>query len=174
MPGVIARGISQTANSCGPFRLQTAVLCSEARFSDATGAQSRAMKALKRIHAAPAAVDRPGLATPGVVTQPDEFERARRLDSENAKLRELVQHCAVHSAYGNCGYEQMDAEQKSLFNAVVGRRAPATALRIAGAAPSDTGWRSCEFCGCRTNATERVCCGRGRDTDRRNWNPLGA
>jgi hypothetical protein len=116
------------------------------------------MKALKRIHAAPA----------------DEFERARRLDSENAKLRELVQHCAVHSAYGNCGYEQMNAEQKSLFNAVVGRRAPATALRIAGVVTPDTGWRSCEFCGCRTNAAERVCCGRGRDTDRRNWNPAGA
>jgi hypothetical protein len=133
-----------------------------------------AMKALKRIHAAPAAVDRPGVATPGVAAQVDEFERVRRLDSENAKLRELVQHCAVHSAYGNCGYEQMNAEQKSVFNAVVGRRAPASALRIAGVVTPDTGWRSCEFCGCRTNATERVCCGRGRDTDRRNWNPPGA
>jgi hypothetical protein len=132
------------------------------------------MKALKRIHAAPAVVDRPGVATPGVATQADEVERACRLDSENAKLRELVQHCAVHSAYGNCGYEQMNVEQKSLFNAVVGRRAPATALRIAGAVTPDTGWRSCEFCGCRTNAAERVCCGRGRDTDRRNWNPAGA
>jgi hypothetical protein len=137
------------------------------------------MKALKRIHAAPAAVDRPGVATPhvatpGVATQVDEYERARRLGSENAKLRELVQHCAVHSAYGNCGYEQMNAEQKSLFNSVVGRRAPASALRIAGVVTPDTGWRSCEFCGCRTNATERVCCGRGRDTDRRQWNPTGA
>jgi hypothetical protein len=174
VPGVVARGISQTANSCGPFRLQTAVLCSEARFSGAMRAQSSAMKALKRIHAAPAAVDRPGIATPGVATQVDEFERVRRLDSENAKLRELVQHCAVHSAYGNCGYEQMNAEQKSLFNAVVGRRAPASALRLAGVVTPDTGWRSCEFCGCRTNAAERVCCGRGRDTDRRNWSPPGA
>jgi hypothetical protein len=176
--GVVARGISQTANSCGPFRLQTAVLCWEARFSGATRAQSRLMKALKRIHAARGAVDRPGVvtprvATPGVATQADEYERVRRLDSENAKLRELVQHCAVHSAYGNCGYEQMNAEQKSLFNAVVGRRAPASALRIAGGVPSDAGWRSCEFCGCRTNATERVCCRRGSDTDRRNWNPPG-
>jgi hypothetical protein len=168
VPGMVARGISQTANSCGPFRCLSSVLCSEARFPGARGAQSRAMKALKRIHAAPAAADRPGVAT-----QVDEYERVRRLDSENAKLRELVQHCAVHSAYGNCGYEQMNAEQKSLFNTVVGRRAPASALRIAGVAASNTGWRSCEFCGCRTNATERVCCRRGRDTDRRNWNPPG-
>ena len=170
MPGVVARGISQTANSCGPFRLQTAVLCSQARFPGATRAQSRVMKALKRRHsAAPAAVDRPGVAT-----QIAEYERVRRLDSENSKLRELVQHCAVHSVYGNCGYEQMDAEQKSLFDTVVGRRAPASALRIAGVAASNTGWRSCEFCCCRTNAAERVCCGRGRDSDRRNWNPAGA
>ena len=136
------------------------------------------MKALKRLHAAPAAVDRPGVATRGVATpdvapQGDEFERVARLDSENARLRELVQHCAVHSGYGNCGYDQMAAEQKSLFNAIVGRRAPAGALRIAGVATPDTGWRSCEFCGCRTNARERVCCRRGRDTDRRNWNPPG-
>jgi hypothetical protein len=144
------------------------------------------MKALKRLHAAPTAVDRPGVATrgvhtpgvatpgvamPGVATPGDEFERERRLDSENARLRELVQHCAVHSGYGNCGYDQMDAEQKSLYNAIAGRRAPAGALRIAGVATLDTGWRSCEFCGCRTNARERVCCRRGTDTDRRNWNP---
>jgi hypothetical protein len=132
-----------------------------------------AMKALKRIHAAPAALDRSGVVTPGVATKADEYERLRRLESENAKLRELVQHGAMHSAYGNCGFDQMNAEQKSLYTAVTGRRAPATALRIAGVA-TDTGWRSCEFCGCRTNATERVCCRRGRDTDRRNWNPPGA
>jgi hypothetical protein len=132
------------------------------------------MKALKRIHAAPATADRPGVATPGVATQVDEFERLRRLDSENGKLRELVQHCAAHSADGNCGYEQMNAAQKSLYNAVVGRRAPSSALRIASVAKPNTGWRSCEFCGCRTNARERICCRRGRDTDRRHWNPPGA
>jgi len=138
------------------------------------------MKALKRIHAAPAAVDRPGVATrgvhtPGFATQADEYDRLRRLDFENAKLRELVQHCAAHSADGNCGYDQMNAEQRSLYNGIVGRPVPAGAPRLVGvvAAPN-TLWRSCEFCGCRTNATERVCCGRGRDTDRRNWNPPGA
>jgi hypothetical protein len=122
------------------------------------------MKALKRTHAASAAGH-----------EFDELARLRRLDSENDQLRELVQHCAVHSAYGNCGYDQMNAEQKALYDAVIARRAPATALRIAGvAAPElDTLWRSCEFCGCRTNAAERVCCRRGRDTDRRNWNPTG-
>src|SRR5260370_23601021 len=123
------------------------------------------MKALKRLHPAPAAADRPG-----ATTQVDEFERLRRLDSENAKLRELVRHCAVHV---NCGYEQMNAEQKSLYNAVIGRRAPASALRIAGVATPNTGWRSCEFCGCRTNATERVCCRRGcRNHRRRCDTPL--
>jgi hypothetical protein len=121
------------------------------------------MKALKRIHAASAAADH----------EVDELARLRRLDSENDRLRELVQYCAEHSAHGDCGYDQMKAEQKALYDAVIGRRAPATALRIAGvAAPEqDSPWRSCEFCGCRTNATERVCCRRGRDTDRRNWNP---
>jgi len=132
----------------------------------------------------PAAADGPGVATPGVATpgvaasrdvaQVDEFDRLHRLDSENAKLRELVQHCAVHSTYGNCGQDQMNAEQRSLYNAVIGRRAPASALRTAAAAAPDTLWRSCEFCGCRTNATERVCCRRGRDTDRRSWSRAGA
>jgi hypothetical protein len=142
------------------------------------------MKALKRIHAAPAAVDRsgiaapgvatPGVATPGVATQADEYEHLRRLGSENAKLRELVQHCAAHSAYGNCGYDQMNAEQKSLYHEVVGRPAAVSGPRLAGVAAPNTLWRSCEFCGCRTNASERVCCRRGRDTDRHNWNPRGA
>jgi hypothetical protein len=106
------------------------------------------------------------------------LKRIHTASSENDQLRELVQHCAVHAAYGNCGYEQMNAEQKALYDAVIGRRAAASPLRIAGVpAPEpepDSLWRSCEFCGCRTNATERVCCRRGRDTDRRNWNPPGS
>jgi hypothetical protein len=122
------------------------------------------MKALKRIHAAASTAHDQEIV---------EYERARRLDSENAKLRELVQHCALHSADGNCGYDQMTAEQRSVYDAVVGRRAPVSGLRIAAVATADTGWRSCEFCGCRTNARERVCCRRGRDTDRRTWNPPG-
>jgi hypothetical protein len=139
------------------------------------------MKALKRIHAAPAAVDRPGVATrgvhtpgvvtPGAATPVNDHERLRGLELENGQLRELVQHCAVHSAFGNGGYDQMNAEQKALYNAVIGRRFPPSALRLAGAATPESRWRSCEFCGCRTNATERVCCRRGRDTDRRNWDP---
>jgi hypothetical protein len=166
--------------------VQSAVLCSEARFSGAARAQSMGMEALKRLHAAPAAVDRSGIATPGVVTPGvvtpgvvtpvvvtpvDDHERLLRLEFENGQLRELVQHCAVHSAYGKGGYDQMNAEQKALYNAVIGRRSPASAPRLAGAATPDSRWRSCEFCGCRTNAAERVCCRRGRDTDRRNWDP---
>jgi len=122
-----------------------------------------AMKALKRIHAASTAHDQEIV----------DYERVRGVDSENGQLRKLIQHCALHSADGNCGYDRMTAEQRTLYDAVVGRRAPASALRIAAVATADTGWRSCEFCGCRTNARERVCCRRGRDTDRRNWNPPG-
>ena len=173
------RGISQIASSQPSVPLQSAVLCSEARFLGAATAQSSGMKALKRIHAAPAPLDRPGVATPGVAApgvakQADEYEHLRRLGSENAKLRELIQHCAAHSADGNCGYDQMNAEQQSLYHGVVGRPASAGAGRIAGVTAPNTLWRSCEFCGCRTNASERVCCRRGRDTDRHNWNPHGA
>jgi hypothetical protein len=139
------------------------------------------MKALKRIHAAPAAVDRRGVHTPGVATRGVHTPGVATpgvatpgLAIENAKLRELVQHCAEHSASGNCGYDQMNAEQRSLYNGVVGRHVPAGAPRVAAVAVRSTPWRSCEFCGCRTNATERVCCRRGRDTDRHNWMPPGA
>jgi hypothetical protein len=30
-------------------------------------------------------------------------------------------------------------------------------------------WRRCEFCDCKTNASERICCPRGRAADRKNW-----
>ena len=39
----------------------------------------------------------------------------------------------------------------------------------AGPADAGTAWRRCEFCDCKTNAGERICCRRGRDADRRNW-----
>jgi hypothetical protein len=35
---------------------------------------------------------------------------------------------------------------------------------------ADTAWRRCEFCDCKTNAGERICCRRGRDADRKTWN----
>jgi hypothetical protein len=37
------------------------------------------------------------------------------------------------------------------------------------AAKSAAPWRHCEFCDCKTNAIERVCCPLGRGADRRNW-----
>ncbi len=52
----------------------------------------------------------------------------------------------------------------------------ASAMNAAGAdsltdaAMVDTAWRRCEFCDCKTNAGERICCRRGRDADRRTWN----
>jgi site-specific recombinase XerC len=66
----------------------------------------------------------------------------------DAKLRELVQHCAVHSAYGNYGYEQMNAEQKCLFARasmclawapIFIRHSLATHLLRAGASLTDIG-----------------------------------
>jgi hypothetical protein len=137
------------------------------------------MKALKRIHAAPAAVDRsrvatPRVATPGVATPGVATTAHVATPDENAKLRELIRHCAAHSACGNCGYDQMNAEQQSLYHRVIGRHASAGTPWVAAVAAPNTLWRSCEFCGCRTNASERVCCRRGRDADRRNWNPRGA
>ena len=118
-----------------------------------------AMKALKRLHTA---------------YEADDLElgggRLGQLASENRRLRELVQHGARHSSHSQCGYDQMNAQQRSLYDAVVGRRAPANA----GVAAVATRWRGCEFCGCRTNAVERVCCRQGRDTDRRSWDPPAA
>jgi hypothetical protein len=49
-------------------------------------------------------------------------------------------------------------------------RADTGRLMNISAAKSGAPWRHCEFCECKTNAIERVCCPRGRDADRRSWN----
>jgi len=33
-----------------------------------------------------------------------------------------------------------------------------------------TEFRTCEFCGCNTNARQRACCEQGRDADRKTTN----
>jgi hypothetical protein len=74
--------------------------------------------------------------------------RLRQLERENSHLRELT---------------------RSLTDA-------ATDHRVArGQAPliavSTGSWRQCEFCGCNTNAEERLCCASGRSADRQSWDP---
>lgn len=34
-------------------------------------------------------------------------------------LRDLVRHCWIHSGYRNCGYDQMSAEQRALYDAII-------------------------------------------------------
>ena len=103
----------------------------------------------------------------------DALARLKELETDNWRLRDLVQHCSVHAAYANCGYPQMDSEQQALYDDVVGHHS--LALRFAGVptAPAGTLWRYCEFCQCKTNARERICCTRGRDSDRRTWDRSG-
>lgn len=40
---------------------------------------------------------------------------------EAGRLRDLVEHCYVHSGYQDCGYEQMDTPLKALYDRVVGK-----------------------------------------------------
>jgi hypothetical protein len=101
-------------------------------------------------------------------------EQPKRLGAENERLRELIRHCASHSAESDFGYSRMNAAQRSLYDRVLDRSAvPAAAAPTKSAgtmvALPASGWRSCEYCGCRTNAAERICCRRGRDGDRRVW-----
>lgn len=46
-----------------------------------------------------------------------ELQKAR---AEVAALRELVRHCWVHSAYRDCGFDQMTTEQKELYRTIIG------------------------------------------------------
>lgn len=45
-------------------------------------------------------------------------EQGSRVKLES-DLADLVRHCWVHSAYRNCGYEQMDTAQKQLYDAII-------------------------------------------------------
>jgi hypothetical protein len=37
-------------------------------------------------------------------------------------LKELIRHCWVHSGYRDCGWSQMTAEQRVLYEKVIGRK----------------------------------------------------
>jgi hypothetical protein len=86
-----------------------------------------------------------------LVNQPDAVDfhvRQRQLERENSHLRGLV---------------------RSLTDAATG---PLAARRQAlPVAISAAPWRQCEFCGCNTNAEERLCCASGRSADRQSWDP---
>jgi hypothetical protein len=100
----------------------------------------------------------------------DVLERLRQLEADNLRLAELLQHCSRHSAQANCGYQQMGSAQKILYDEILGRGGLTTAGAVADAPKPDAlQWRDCEFCRCRTNARERICCRSGRDADRAFW-----
>jgi hypothetical protein len=125
-----------------------------------TSASPEVQKALRRMRAV-------ALTSDQVV---DVLERLRQVEADNARLGELLQHCHRHSEYPDCGYRQMGSAQRILYDEITGRGAPdPVPLRTASAAARGPQWRSCEFCTCRTNARERICCQSGRDADRRSW-----
>jgi hypothetical protein len=86
-----------------------------------------------------------------LASQPEAVDsqiRLRQLERENAHLRKLV---------------------PSLTDAAIG---PLAARRqVLPVAVSNGSWRQCEFCGCNTNAEERLCCASGRSADRQSWDP---
>jgi len=96
-------------------------------------------------------------------------DRLTELESANERLRELVQHCSVYATHATCGYQQMNAAQKTLFDDVIGASGLARSFLYASASRSAAAWRRCEFCDCSTNARERICCQAGRDADRNTW-----
>ena len=97
------------------------------------------------------------------------LDRLARLEEANGHLRELVQHCSAYWGYSHCGYQHMDPPQRALYDEVIGRTSRSQKALSSAAARASADWRSCEFCGCNTNARERVCCQPGRDADRRSW-----
>lgn len=53
-----------------------------------------------------------------------ETETCRAVEEENAKLRELIVHCWVHSGYDDCGSKYMSEEQRALYNACTADNTP--------------------------------------------------
>lgn len=48
----------------------------------------------------------------------DWHEKCQEVEAEKAALRNLVQHCWVHSGYQDCGYKHMTTEEKALYDEV--------------------------------------------------------
>ena len=48
-----------------------------------------------------------------------EFKIIQKKDSLETQLKKLVKHCWIHTAYPNCGYDQMTTEQKRLYDKII-------------------------------------------------------
>jgi hypothetical protein len=107
--------------------------------------------------------------TPAATQMFDTLERLDTLEKQNQRLRELVQHCAAYWAYSHCGHQHMEPAQRALYDEVIGRTARSQRALHAAAAGAASQWRQCEFCGCGTNAAERICCHEGGVADRQRW-----
>ena len=44
------------------------------------------------------------------------------MKSMKKRLKNLIRHCWVHSAYRDCGYDQMDQKLRKLYRKVIGRK----------------------------------------------------
>jgi hypothetical protein len=86
------------------------------------------------------------LDTPPAAADP--HARLRYLERESIRLRALVQ---------------------SLYDA--GHVRPLVGWSPVQHPAARMEWRQCEFCGCNTNAAERLCCATGRRADRQSWDP---
>jgi hypothetical protein len=102
------------------------------------------------------------------------LDKLERLEEANGHLRELVQHCSAYWGYSHCGYQHMEPSQRTLYDEVIGRTLRSQKALSSIAAKASADWRSCDFCGCNTNARERVCCRPGRDADRKSWTQSAA
>ncbi|HLZ98245.1 MAG TPA: hypothetical protein VKP66_09855 [Steroidobacteraceae bacterium] len=97
-----------------------------------------------------------------IISQPEAVDfqvRLRQLERENAHLRELVRSLTEAATSSHA----TTASAATTVFAAARRQAPAIMI--------STGLRECEFCGCNTNAQERLCCASGRSADRQSWDP---
>jgi hypothetical protein len=98
-----------------------------------------------------------------VVSQPEAVDfhaRLLRLERENSHLRELVRSLTVAAT------DPRAATDPHAATAPLAARRQAPPITI-----STASMRQCEFCGCNTNAEERLCCASGRSADRQSWDP---
>ena len=98
-----------------------------------------------------------------IVSQPEVVDfhvRLLRLERENSHLRELVRSLTVAAT----DLRAVTAPHAVTTPLAARRQGPSVAA-------SGGSMRQCEFCGCNTNAEERLCCASGRSADRQSWDP---
>lgn len=77
----------------------------------------------------------PHMRIPPTLRPSDAFglqEEVARLTAENARLRELVHHCWIHSGYKDCGSNHMARDMRSLFEETIADAAAALTPADAG------------------------------------------